>query len=246
MTYKPPRRPQFFYTTAPLPCPYVGGRTERKVVTEITGPESDQLHDRLSRAGFRRSHNIAYAPVCPGCNACIPIRVRVADFQPDRTLRRVRKANAGLDGFEVPARATAEQFQLFQRYQQARHHDGDMATMSFYDYRAMVEDTPINTFIAEFRDEGDRLALLVTLVELYESARWPIAAPDPIESIRFMMDQKGLSRRDLEPAIGARNRVAEILNRKRPLTLSMIRRLSILLELPADILVQSYDTKRAA
>ena len=94
--------------------------------------------------------------------------------------------------------------------------------------------------------EGDRLDLLVTLVELYESARWPIAAPDPIEAIRFMMDQKGLSRRDLEPAIGARNRVAEILNRKRPLTLSMIRRLSILLELPADILVQSYDTKRAA
>ena len=157
MTYKPPRRPQFFYTTAPLPCPYVGGRTERKVVTEITGPKSDQLHDRLSRAGFRRSHNIAYAPVCPGCNACIPIRVRVADFQPDRTLRRVRKANAGLDGFEVPARATAEQFQLFQRYQQDRHRDGDMATMSFYDYRAMVEDTPINTFITEFRDEGDRL-----------------------------------------------------------------------------------------
>ena len=157
MSYKPPRRPQFFYTTAPLPCPYVTGRTERKVVTEITGPESEQLHDRLSRAGFRRSHNIAYAPVCPGCNACIPIRVPVADFQPHRTLRRVAKANAALTGFPAPARATAEQFQLFQRYQQARHHDGDMATMSFYDYRAMVEDTPIETFIAEFRDQDTRL-----------------------------------------------------------------------------------------
>ncbi len=157
MSYKPPRRPQFFYTTAPLPCPYVGGRTERKVVTEITGPESDRLHDRLSRAGFRRSHNIAYAPVCPGCNACIPIRVPVADFQPDRSLRRILKANAEVSGFDSPARATAEQFQLFQRYQQARHHDGDMATMSFYDYRAMVEDTPIETFIAEFRDPDNRL-----------------------------------------------------------------------------------------
>ena len=157
MSYKPPRRPQFFYTTAPLPCPYVSGRTERKVVTEITGPDSETLHDRLSRAGFRRSHNIAYAPVCPGCSACIPIRVPVADFQANRTLRRIEKANAGVAGFEAPARATAEQFQLFQRYQQARHRDGDMATMSFYDYRAMVEDTPIETFIAEFRDEGDRL-----------------------------------------------------------------------------------------
>ena len=86
MSYKPPRRPQFFYTTAPLPCPYVAGRTERKVVTEITGPDADGLHDRLSRAGFRRSHNIAYAPVCPTCQACVPIRIPVETFQPERTL----------------------------------------------------------------------------------------------------------------------------------------------------------------
>ena len=157
MSYKPPRRPQFFYTTAPLPCPYVPGRTERKVVTEIAGPEADALHDRLSRAGFRRSHNIAYAPVCPGCNACVPIRIPVARFQADRSLRRIARANAEVEGFEVPPRATAEQFQLFQRYQQARHGDGDMATMSFYDYRAMVEDTPIETFMAEFRDADERL-----------------------------------------------------------------------------------------
>ena len=157
MSYKPPRRPQFFYTTAPLPCPYLAGRTERKVVTEITGPDADSLHDRLSRAGFRRSHNIAYAPVCPSCQACVPIRIPVATFQPGRTLRRIARANASMEGFEVPARATAEQFQLFQRYQQSRHGEGDMATMSFYDYRAMVEDTPIETFIVEFRDPDDRL-----------------------------------------------------------------------------------------
>ena len=157
MSYKPPRRPQFFYTTAPLPCPYLPGRTERKVVTEITGPDAEPLHDRLSRAGFRRSHNIAYAPVCPGCNACVPIRIPVAQFTPDRSLRRVLKANLGVEGTDVPARATAEQYQLFQAYQLARHGDGDMATMSFYDYRAMVEDTPIETFMVEFRDPDDRL-----------------------------------------------------------------------------------------
>jgi len=157
MSYKPPRRPQFFYTTAPLPCPYVAGRTERKVVTEITGPEAESLHDRLSRAGFRRSHNIAYAPVCPSCQACVPIRIPVATFLPDRGLRRIGRANAGVEGHDVPARATAEQFQLFQRYQQARHGDGDMATMSFYDYRAMIEDTPIETGITEFRDPSGRL-----------------------------------------------------------------------------------------
>ena len=157
MTYKPPRRPHFFYTTAPLPCPYVAGRVERKIVTEITGPEAESLHDRLSRAGFRRSHNIAYAPVCPSCQACIPIRIPVKTFQPDRTLRKLVKANARMEGFEVSARATTEQFQLFQRYQRVRHGEGDMATMSFYDYRAMVEDTPIDTFIVEFRDPDDRM-----------------------------------------------------------------------------------------
>ena len=155
--YKPLRRPQFFYTTAPSPCPYLAGRTERKVVTEITGAEAESLHDRLSRAGFRRSHNIAYAPVCPSCQACVPIRIPVAHFRPDRTQRRVLRANARVEGFEAPARATAEQFHLFQQYQQTRHGDGDMATMSFYDYRAMVEDTPIETSVIEFRDPDDRL-----------------------------------------------------------------------------------------
>jgi arginyl-tRNA--protein-N-Asp/Glu arginylyltransferase len=157
MNFKAPRRPQFFYTTAPLPCPYVTGRTERKVVTEITGPGTEALHDRLSRAGFRRSHNIAYAPVCPSCQSCIPIRIPVATFQPGATLRRIAKANARVEAFVVPPRATAEQFQLFQRYQQTRHGGGDMATMSFYDYRAMVEDTPVETFVAEFRDPDTRL-----------------------------------------------------------------------------------------
>jgi len=157
MNYRTIRRPNFFYTTAPLPCPYLPGRTERKVVTELTGPEAEALHDRLSRAGFRRSHNIAYAPVCPNCRACVPIRIPVALFEADRGLRRIERANIALSAREVPAIATVEQYQLFQRYQQTRHEDGDMAAMSFYDYRAMVEDTPIDTFVTDFRDPAQRL-----------------------------------------------------------------------------------------
>ena len=157
MLHRSARRPQFFYTTAPLPCPYLAGRMERKIVTELTGPDAEPLHDRLSRAGFRRSHNIAYSPVCHGCQACIPIRIDAAAFAPDRTQRRVLRANEGLEGRSTPARATAEQFALFQRYQRARHQDGDMAAMGFYDYRAMVEDTPITTGMVEFRDGQDRL-----------------------------------------------------------------------------------------
>jgi HTH-type transcriptional regulator/antitoxin HigA len=94
--------------------------------------------------------------------------------------------------------------------------------------------------------EGERLDVLVTLVEAYEARRYPVDAPDPIEAIRFMMEQKGLTRRDLEPAIGSSGRVAEILNRKRPLTLPMIRKLRALLELPADLLVQEYRLEHAA
>jgi HTH-type transcriptional regulator/antitoxin HigA len=91
--------------------------------------------------------------------------------------------------------------------------------------------------------EGDRLDVLATLVEVYETAHVPIAAPDPISAILFMMEQKQLSRRDLEPAIGSRARVAEVLNRRRPLTLPMIRALSRALDIPADVLIQPYETR---
>lgn len=102
--------------------------------------------------------------------------------------------------------------------------------------------------------DGDRLDLLATLVEAYEAQRWPIDNPDPIAAIEFMMEQKGLTRRDLVPCLGGgTGRVAEILNRQRPLTLPMIRSLSKLLGLPADVLVQEYPlnktpvrTRRAA
>ncbi|HET9147899.1 MAG TPA: arginyltransferase [Acetobacteraceae bacterium] len=180
MSYRTPHRPHFFYTTAPLPCPYVAGRTERKVVTELSGVTAESMHDRLSRGGFRRSHNIAYAPVCPGCQSCIPIRIVTGAFVPSRTQRRIAAANAGLSVAEMPARATTEQFYLFQNYQQARHGSGDMATMSFYDYRAMVEDTPIESWMTEFRDESGRLvgACLTDRLGDGLSAVYSFFAPD--------------------------------------------------------------------
>lgn len=92
--------------------------------------------------------------------------------------------------------------------------------------------------------EGDRLDVLATLVEAYEAAHIPVEAPDPVGAILFMMEQKGITRRDLEPAIGSRARVAEVLNRRRALTLPMIRALSTLLDIPADVLIQPYRTVR--
>ena len=94
--------------------------------------------------------------------------------------------------------------------------------------------------------EGDRLEVLTTLVEAYEDAHYSIPSPDPIEAIRYHMESRGLARRDLEPYIGSRARVSEILNRKRPLSLTMIRRLNKELGIPADVLIEPYEYQQAA
>ncbi|MEH1885759.1 helix-turn-helix domain-containing protein [Nostoc sp.] len=90
--------------------------------------------------------------------------------------------------------------------------------------------------------ECDRLDILSTLVEAYEKAHFPIEKPDPIEAIQYYMDTRGWSRRDLESCLGSRARVSEILSRKRSLTLEMIRKLNQELGIPAEILIQPYDS----
>ena len=89
--------------------------------------------------------------------------------------------------------------------------------------------------------EGDRLDVLTTLVEVYEQQHYAIPAPDPVEALRYYMASRGLSRADLEPYIGSRARVSEVLNRKRPLSLEMIRRLNGGLGIQADILIRPYS-----
>jgi HTH-type transcriptional regulator/antitoxin HigA len=114
------------------------------------------------------------------------------------------------------------------------------------DYRLALKEVERLWAAEPGTSAGDRVDILVTLIEAYEAKHHPIPAPDPIGAIEFMMEQKGLTRRDLEPAIGSRGRVSEILTRKRPLTLPMVRALSALLQIPTDILVQPYDVRSAA
>lgn len=106
------------------------------------------------------------------------------------------------------------------------------------DYEAALIEIDALMDAAPGTPEGDRLDVLVTLVEAYEARHWPIEAPDPIDAIHIRMEQKHLRRRDLEPMIGSRGRVSEVLSRKRALTLPMIRRLSKGLDLRADVLIQ--------
>jgi HTH-type transcriptional regulator/antitoxin HigA len=93
---------------------------------------------------------------------------------------------------------------------------------------------------------ADRLEVLTLLIEAYEREHYPIADPDPIDFLRHVMEARELSRKDMEPFIGSRARVAEVLNRVRPLTLDIIRRLAAGLKIPADVLVRDYKLKRAA
>ncbi|HHZ08616.1 MAG TPA: helix-turn-helix domain-containing protein [Rhizobiales bacterium] len=86
--------------------------------------------------------------------------------------------------------------------------------------------------------DGDRLDVLVTLIEVYEAKNYPMDPPDPIEAIRFRMEQQGLTRKDLEPMIGPRNRVADVLNRKRGLSIEMIRQLHDHLGISAEVLIR--------
>ena len=94
--------------------------------------------------------------------------------------------------------------------------------------------------------KGDRLDVLATLIDAYEAEHYPMDPPDPVEAIKFRMEQQGLSRKDLEPLIGTRTRVAEVLNRKRSLSISMIRRLHEHLGISAEVLIRPSRTENAA
>ena len=94
--------------------------------------------------------------------------------------------------------------------------------------------------------KGDRLDVLATLIDAYEAKHYPMDPPDPVEAIKFRMEQQGLSRKDLEPLIGTRTRVAEVLNRKRSLSIGMIRRLHDRLGISAEVLIRPSRTKKAA
>jgi len=155
---------QAFHVLPETPCPYLPRLNERKLFTDLATPGGRRLYDKLSRAGFRRSHRFAYRPACTGCQACVPVRIDVANYQPGKTLRRIERRNGDLVATELPARANADHYRLFARYIGARHGDGDMAAMSFADYQSMIEETVLDTRLTELRDADGRL-MAVALID---------------------------------------------------------------------------------
>ena len=111
------------------------------------------------------------------------------------------------------------------------------------DYEAALKEVErlLETDVEPDTPAGDRLEVLVTLVEAYEAKHYPMGLPDPIEAIKIRMEDLELTRKELEPLIGSRGRVSEILNRKRLLTMPMIRKLHEVLHIPLEVLTQPYD-----
>ncbi|MDP9057380.1 MAG: arginyltransferase [Pseudomonadota bacterium] len=151
----PVRFPRFF-VTSPAPCPYLPGRSERKVFTELKGPHADALNDALGRIGFRRSQTVAYRPSCIDCTACVSVRVVANEFRPSNTQRRNLKRNSDLVATVCQPWSTAEQFDLLQTYLGARHPGGGMASMVETDFADMVEHTPVTSHIIEYREPPAR------------------------------------------------------------------------------------------
>ncbi len=158
-----------FYLTAPSPCPYLGGKEERKVFTHLVGERAPELNNILTHGGFRRSQSIAYRPACEGCRSCVSVRVLAAEFQPTRSMRRIMRRNADIASEMRLATPTSEQYAIFRAYLDSRHRDGGMADMTVLDYAMMVEDSHVETRIVEYRrvepgraNQGDLIAVALT------------------------------------------------------------------------------------
>ena len=201
----PVRFPRFF-VTSPGPCPYLPGRTERKVFTELKGDNSDELNDALSRIGFRRSQTVAYRPSCLGCTACVSVRVAAMEFQPSNSQRRTIRQNADLIVQVCKPWSTPEQYELLQAYLSARHPGGGMAAMDEVDFADMVEHTPVRSYVVEYREpnadgspgrlvgacltdhQGDGLSMVYSFYDPHHTTRTGLGTFIILDHIRHAAD----------------------------------------------------------
>lgn len=148
LSYQFPR----FFVTAPSPCPYLEGKEERKVFTDLSVPDASELNEALGRVGFRRSQSICYRPACEQCNACVSVRVLAKEFEPSKSLKKIRRKNIDIKVEIADAYATPEQFELLRKYLKVRHHEGGMADMDEFEFAEMIEQSPVNTRVIEYRE----------------------------------------------------------------------------------------------
>ena len=150
-----------YMLTKATPCPYLEGKVEKRIATDLTF--NNKIYDELALNGFRRVENWMYRPVCDNCSACKSYRVIIDKFEPTKSLKRVIKDLNDINYKIIENRATSEHYELFKKYQLARHNGGSMANMDEDDFISMVETSPIETFLMEFRDKFNKLIGVVLL-----------------------------------------------------------------------------------
>ena len=175
-----PIRDLRFFLTVPHACSYLD---EREATTLFLDPQESHgqgVYDSLALLGFRRSGRHLYRPHCEGCSACVSVRIPVADFQPGRSQRRVRKRNADLQLIERPALFDAEHYALYERYIRLRHKDGDMYPPSRDQYRTFLALDEPYARLLEFR-LGEQLLAVAAFDRLGHglSAIYTFFDPDP-------------------------------------------------------------------
>ena len=178
-----------FYLTIPAPCPYLAGRMERKIFTQLNPINGPHLNNYLTHAGFRRSQNVIYRPACESCQECRSMRICVKDFKPSRNFKRLINRNNDLTRIPVEAIATPEQFKLLHHYLIARHNGGGMSEMDFTRYEMMVEECAAETEIIEYRDPEGTLIACALVDQLSDGLSMVYSFFDPNENKRSLGNQ---------------------------------------------------------